>query len=268
MRFSFPVASLTLLLAASAGAAAEEGDPSNEEMVVFGDLDVARKRNDVLENLKAIGYRKRRTRNGRTLMVNDIPWRPNVVLDDDGYVFLRRAPVRIDPPGNKDNKLRYLWCLPPFTVTAACIRTGGQLVSPRKLGRYKEDVARATGYEVRQWRDAIVARAMEQRLDQEIPDLLADIWERGLPGETGDALLLDAAARRGAILQLWASRSCTAEGAQVRERVADFFLLEVQASGAPATSAEIRTANASNSCGDALPQPNPEPSVDAPSRPN
>ncbi len=268
MQFNSLVASLLLLLVALPSRAEETDPKSDEEMIVFGDLDVARKRGAVIDNLRSLGYRIRRQKNGRALLVNNVPWRPNVLLDDDGFMVLRRAPVRIDPPGNKDNKARYLWCIPPFTLTAACIRTGGQLVSPRKLQRYKQDVARATAYEVRQWRSAIVTRAMDKRLGEEIPDLLADIWLRGLPGETGDALLLDTPSRRAAILDLWSSRACNTEGGQVREIVADFVHYEIQQSEAPAPAAEIRAANQANQCGDKLPVDDSNAPVDAPVRPN
>jgi hypothetical protein len=272
MRFSFLAASLTGLLFSSMSSAAEDtettGPPPAEEMIVFGDLEVSRRRGEVLQNLKALGYREKKRRNGRSLLVHNIPYRPNVLVDDDGYIVIRRAPVRIDPAGEKDNKLRYLWCVPPFTFTAACIRTGGQVVSPRKLQRYKHDVARATAYEVRQWREAIIDRAMEKRLGEEIPDLLTDIWERGLPGEMGEALLLDPASKRAAILKLWSSRACNKAGQQVRELVADFVRYEIQNSEFPPSTAELRAANARNNCGDKLVEKPPIQAVDGEPAPN
>jgi len=271
MRFNSRVARLALLLAAGPARAQDESNsdqPSDapavvEEMIVLSDMEIARKRQAVINNLRSLGYREHRRKDGRSMFRPHSPWKPSVLMDDDAYIVLRRTPVRIDPPGNKDNKLRYLWCLPPFTVTAACIRVGGQLVSGRKLAHAKEDVVRATTFEIRQWRSALVSKAMEKRVNVEVPDLLADLWERGQPDGEDGIQLWEASERRQAILQLWASRSCTPEGAQVRQVVMDFLRFEVQASPTPATTAEIDSANAQNRCGDIL-KLDTSPTLDAP----
>jgi hypothetical protein len=260
MRFSSPVASLLLLLlAGTARAESEEEKPEpskdrapTEEMTVIGDSEVARRRQAVINNLRVLGYREHRRKDGRSMFRPDIPWKPSVLMDDDAYIVLRRTPVRIDPPGKKDNKLRYLWCLPPMTISAACIRVGGQVISKRKLAHAKEEVARATRYEIRMWREAVISRAMEKRVNTQVPDLLDDIWERGQPDGPEGPLLADVTERRAAILQLWSSRSCTPEGAMVRKVIADFVRYEIQASSSPVTIAEMTSINAANRCGDSL----------------
>ncbi len=270
MRSSSPAASLLLLLLAGPARAQEnpaptEKDPApTEEMIIIGDSVVARRRQDVINNLRSLGYREHRRRDGRSIFRPNTPWKPSVLMDDDAWMVLRRTPVRIDPPGKKDNKLRYLWCLPPFTISAACIRIGGQVISKRKLAHAKEEVVRATRYELRMWREAVIARAMEKRVNTEVPDLLADIWERGQPDGPDGPLLLDMAERRAAILLLWSSRSCTPEGAEVREVLADFMRFEVQTSNEPA---EITVANAANRCRDSLLDPAPE-HLDGPPSPD
>ena len=266
-------ASLLLLLLSGSAAAEEEAtsggsDAStpSEEMVVFGDLEVARRRQMVINNLTALGYREHRRKDGRSIFRPSTPWKPSVLMDDDAYIVLRRTPVRIDPPGDKDNKLRYLWCLPPFTITAACIQVGGQLISKRKLGHAKSEVARATDYELRMWREAVIAKAMAKRVNTEVPDLLSNIWEHGRADGPDAPVLNGVAERRAAILALWSSRSCTPEGARVRAVIADFFQYEIQRSETPATPSEIAKSNAANRCGATLPETDPS-RLDAPKEP-
>jgi hypothetical protein len=242
-----------LLLAGSALAEdPAQAPPASEQMIVTSESLIARRRQAVINNLKALGYRKKKSEDGRTTFSPIIPWKPTVIIDDDAYIILKRTPIRIDPPGDRGNMLRYLWCLPPFTITKACIQTSGMTVGTRKLAHAKEAVVRATHPELRRWREAVIAKAMEKRVNTEVPDLLDDIWERGLPAGEGGPRLLDSAERRAAILQLWSSRSCTPEGAQIRTVVADFVRFEVQASDTPASADEMARANAANRCGDKL----------------
>jgi hypothetical protein len=255
MRSSSRAASLAVLLLAGSALAEDsaQAPPASEEMIVTSESLIARRRQAVINNLKALGYRKKKTEDGRTTYSPTIPWKPTVIVDDDAYIILKRTPVRIDPPGERGSKLRYLWCLPPFTITKACIQTSGMTVGTRKLAHAKETVVRATHPELRRWRAAVIAKAMDKRVNTEVPDLLDDIWERGLPAGEDGPRLLDPAERRAAILQLWSSRSCTPEGAKVRTVVADFVRYEVQASDTPASTEEIAQANAANPCDDKLP---------------
>lgn len=265
MRSSSRAASLAVLLLAGSALAEEpaQAPPATEEMIVTSDSVIARRRQAVINNLKALGYRKKKSKDGRTTFSPTIPWKPTVIIDDDAYIILKRTPIRIDPPGDKNNKLRYLWCLPPFTITKACIQTSGMTVGTRKLAHAKETVVRATHPELLRWRAAVIAKAMDKRVHTEVPDLLDDIWERGLPAGQDGPRLLDPSERRAAIMQLWSSRSCTPEGAKVRTVVADFMRYEIQASDTPASGEEIAQANASNPCGDKLLSPGPS-QLDAP----
>ena len=259
MQFSFLVSSLSLL---ANPAFAEENDEDTvpeptpvEEIIVHGEMEIQRKRTMVIQNLRHLGYREVRQKDGRSIMRPLAPYKPTVIVDDDAWVHVKRSPIRVDPPGKKDNKLRYLWCLPPFTVTAACIQVGGQVIGERKLAHFKGDIARATGYEVRQWRGAVIAHAMDKRLGQEIPDMLDRIWEDGTPEAETDPLLPNHLDRREAIFDFWASRSCLPEGAAVRVITADFITEVIQHSEHAASTDEIKTANANQRCSDALPLP-------------
>ncbi len=255
MRFSFLALSLTLL--APPGARADDA-PADEQMIIHGESVVAKKRGELERKLRRLGYDKFVRKEGRTLVRHRVAFKPTVVIDDDGWMTVKRSPVRIDPPGKRDNKLRYLWCLPPFTITPLCIKVGGQTVSRRRLQAHKERVVNGTSGYAAEWRAAVVSLAMDSRLGRDIPNMLDAIWMHGHMGETGAPVLETYPERRAALLQFWAGRSCVKEGAQARELVADFIAYEVQPSDHPADRDEIRAANAAQRCEDAVPLVEPD----------
>ena len=81
-------------------------------MIIHGESVVAKKRGDLERKLRRLGYDKFVRKDGRTLVRHRTAFKPTVVIDDDGWMMVKRSPIRIDPPGKRDNKLRYLWCLP------------------------------------------------------------------------------------------------------------------------------------------------------------
>ena len=260
MRFSFLVSSAALALIPAARA--DTGSPEQstaasptEEMIIYGEQEIARRRGEVVQNLRHLGYRELRRRDGKTVFAPKVPYRPTVVLDDDAWMQVKRTPVRIDPPGASN--WRYLWCLPPFTITAACIQVGGQVIGKRKLAPFKEDVVRATQFEMRAWQRAVVANAMAKRLNQELPDMLDATWHTGQPLGDDGPFIESPENRRELILDFWASRSCVAEGQQVRELVATFIQAEIQTGPDPASAEEIRVANNAQRCPEAKPIPIP-----------
>lgn len=250
MRFSSQVSSLLLLWAGMAQAE-DTGSPSeaptpSESITVYGESRIARQRGEVIRTLRHLGYREAKRKDGRTILRPRVPYRPTIVLDDDAWMQVKRSPIRINPPGTTN--WRYLWCLPPFTITAACIQVGGMVIGKRKLAHFKDDVVRATRYEMKEWQKAVVAHAMDQRLNSEIPDMLDSIWHTGFPGEDGGVFLETPALRRSAILQFWANRSCVPEGADVRALVATYIESEIQTSDTPATAEELKQANKDQQC--------------------
>ena len=230
-----------------------DSNAASEELIIMGEMEIARRRGEVVRNLKMMGYREGKTKNGRTVYKPETPYHPTVILDDDAWMRIKRTPVRIDPPGAKDNRLRYLWCLPPLTITPACIQAGGQVISKRRLAHFKEDVVRSTRYEMGQWQSAVVAHAMDKRLGEEIPDMLEQIWTAGLPESNNGPVLETFAERRNAILQFWSSRACVKEGAQARVVVSDFIEYTIQTSENRASTEEIEKANQDQRCPDAAP---------------
>lgn len=228
----------------------EEAGPT-EEIVVLGRREIARRRAEIDRDLKRLDYTAR-DREGVTVYRPADPWHPSVWVYDDGYVIIKRSPVRFEPPLPGDSRLRYLACLPPFTPL--CIRLAGQLVSERKLTPRKAAVITAIQPEIKAWQGALAGAAMAERLGQEIPAQLVATWEHGEPLEPGGAPLPSAEARRVAILAFWATRADTEEGDAARAVIADFVRYVIQDSETPATPAEIAAAEARCACGPLLPE--------------
>ena len=72
-----------------------------------------------------------------TILIDD---GEDVHVEVSGRTLLVEAHLPGEPPGqqSESNKLRYLWCLPPFTPM--CLRMGGQIVSMAKLDPQKARV--------------------------------------------------------------------------------------------------------------------------------
>lgn len=230
----------------------------NEEVIVFGELEIARRRGELERDLRDLGYREAKTKDGRTIFRPEVAWHPSVIIDDDGYVILRRSPVRVEPWVQGRTKLVWLSCIPPFTPM--CVRIGGWIVSEAKLTPKKGYVAAAIDPKVRSWRAAIVSEAMGRRLGEEIPDMLESVWTLGLmPGDEGGTPM-PVEERRAVLLSFWSGRACTPEGAQARELVEDFLNYVVQDSPHPVTAEEQAAASAESYCGLTL-------TLDSPGRP-
>lgn len=234
--------------AASSDPSAE--DTPDEQIIVIGRREIARRRAEIDRDLKKLGY-DAKDRDGVTVYRPDVYWHPSVWVYDDGYVVVKRSPVRFEPPIDGSSPLRYLACLPPFTPM--CVRLAGQTISKHKLEPQKYEVVYAIQPEVRAWQAALASQATSVRVGQEVPALLVGTWERGEPMEPGGPPLPTPAERRQAILKFWATRADNEEGSAVRGVVADFVRFVVQESDTPAPPEEIAAAEALCSCGSLLP---------------
>ncbi|MDP6934865.1 MAG: hypothetical protein QGG40_18230, partial [Myxococcota bacterium] len=113
----------------------EQGWEPDEGMVVFGDgVDQARGTLD--RTIRAQGYYRGERRGDRTVYLAKQAWKPKVVVHDEGFMVLRRGPVRLGMPREA----------PPWTnllcplALPACVRIGGQIISPRKLEHQRSRV--------------------------------------------------------------------------------------------------------------------------------
>ncbi len=240
-----------------------EEPTAGEVITVYGDQEVQRRRMELEATIRDYGYQDGKRKDDKTIFRPEVPWKPSIIVHDEGYMELKRSPVRWMVPGRQDNALNYLWCLPPFTPM--CVRIGGQVVSGAKLTPQKGKVLDEIHEPSEAWRGAIVDRATWARVNDEVPKLIEATWQTGAPVEGSGPALADRPARRKALLAFWASRSDTPEGHMVAQVVEDFILYEVQTSAWPATPEELAAANAAADGVRALPLPaSPDPSPSPP----
>lgn len=228
---------------------AEAGEGEGKELVVYGELEVAKRRRALDHRLRAYGYRNGVKKNDRTIYRPEVAWKPTVVVHEEGFVIMRRSRIRFEPWVKGRSKVVWLSCIPPFGLM--CIKLGGRMVSPARLHSQKERTLNVMDAPLDSWQEAIVANATEDRLHRQIPDELDALWTEGvrLGGARGEPLQT-AEDRRQAIFAFWAGRSCTPEGAEARSVAALFLEYEVQSSPFPATRAEVARAQAAQRCDD------------------
>jgi len=265
---------LTVLLVLAALAQNPSGQPSRDrpvvnndrqpdaEIIVFDELEIARRRAHLDQTLMGLGYQAhRRTRDG-TLYRPDVAWHPTVVVHDEGFVVLKRSRIRMEPLMDGRTPLRWLSCVPSLGI--GCVRGGGPLfVSPRKLSHKKSALLDEIDPSLDAWREAITTAHTQRRLDEDLPDLIDSIWFAGVTDDPKAAVIEDMSQRKLTLMNLWISRTCTPEGQIARSRITDFFSEVVQTSQYPITEEERRHAEASNQCGATLGELDDNVSLDA-----
>lgn len=197
------------------------------ELIIYGERELARKRGILDTQLREQGYNTVKKKDGRTVYRPDIAWKPSVIIYDEGYMIVRRSPVRFEPwvRGKKENKLRYLSCIPPFIVL--CVRSGW-LVNERRLAHSKEDVIETSMPSFEAWQEQIIAQATQNRLQNEVPLQLDSLWLDGRSLVDSEQIFESITDRKSELLQFWESRTCTPEGEQVRILIEDYILYEIQ----------------------------------------
>lgn len=218
-------------------AGADEPEPSYE-VVVYGDMLVQQARDRVVEDLEQQGYDMVIERDNRTIFRNQDPWRGDVVLYDDGWMMVKRQPVRVEgremPWAERNSALSWVGCVAwPFL----CVRPNGQLVSTRRFRGQETRAVTRTHTHVTEWADRIADRAVSERLDA-LPADLDALWLEGVALD-GTTLLHTHAERRRALLVYWASRTETPWGDRVREAVEGYIRGVVQHSDHPFTEEEV-----------------------------
>jgi hypothetical protein len=227
--------------------AAPEPAPSPDDdtlVIEEGSPEELRRRAELYQELRDNGYRKGKRKGEFTVFNAYVPWQPRVLVHDDGWILVKRAPPRIHAPGrsfaDEGKKREYLWCL---IAPTACISIGGWVVSDAKLGPRIAEVYDRTHDEVRSLNDAVARRAMEARLNTQIPEDLEAIWGRAeVPVEE----------RRRLLFLYWDTRTDTPEGDAAREAIVAFLDGVVQVSATPFTPEELARLNGGRSARDPL----------------
>ncbi len=215
-----------------------------EEVLVVGDAAVVKARHEITRSLAEQGYEPKRRRDGVTVYLHPIPYKPKVMVYDDGFVVLRRRGFTYTPPEVGDVPrgleigLRTTLCI---VAPIYCFHAPGLVMSRSRLEQQKERVVEQVEDEVRAYNDALASRALGARLLQ-VAELLDSIWLQGQHTDTGQV------ERRAALLAFWESRADNEYGDHVRVLVEDYMNFEVQASPFPFTDAEVAETNRTRTC--------------------
>jgi hypothetical protein len=203
--------------------------------VVYGEHLVQQSRKKVEAELVSQGYDQITRKEGYTLYRHDSTWKGEVRVYDDGWVQIRRQPVRLGPPEG----LHPLFCV----FVTPCVRPGGQTVGKAKFSAQKRRALVDLQPLARQYGDRVADLHVDDMLNT-LPDKLLALWETGAPLEDGEAPLPTLAERKVALLAYWDSRTDTVWGRRVRAAVETFIRAEVQAGPNPFTAAEVQAFNA------------------------
>lgn len=228
---------LALALAQDAPPASPPAPPperADETVVIWADPAVARARDALNLALRDEGYVRTERLEDRTVFKSSSPWKPRVILHDDGWIYLRREPPRVHSPGksfaDQGSPAAYLWCV---IMPTACVSIGGWVVGEKKLNTIEGRVLEATRDEVEALNEAIARHALARRLNDDIPADLERIWGLPDPPEV----------RRRLLFEYWDSRTDTEAGAQARRAIEAFVRAVVQTSPTPFTDAELAEFN-------------------------
>lgn len=213
---------------------AADASDVDETLTIWGDPAVARARDALTQALREEGYSRRVRRDDRTVFKSDSPWKPRVIVHDDGWVYLKREPPRVHAPGrsfsDQGSPAAYLLCV---IMPTACVSVGGWLVSDKKLDAAAGEVLFETQDEVRALNQAVARHNLARRLNDDIPKDLERIW--ALPDEP--------AMRRRLLFEYWDSRAEGPAGDQAKDAIESFIRGVVQASADPFSAEEIEAFN-------------------------
>jgi hypothetical protein len=213
--------------------------PPSEEVVIYGELRVRQARERVERLLEDLGYGADVVDEGDHVIWRHVePWKGEVVLWDDGWMQVRRQPMRVEgrrmPWAETDTPLAWAGCV---VWPWLCVRLGGGLVGHRKwLGVETKTVGHVHG-PVEEWGDRIADLATERTVDT-LPPRLEALWAEGAP-LTGGPPLATMPERRAALRDYYLSRTDTVWGDAVRDAVRAFVYAVVQTSDAPYPEDEL-----------------------------
>jgi len=222
--------------------------PTPGETIIVEDTRVALMREELEKAILDMGYHIKHQEDGRTVYRPDVAWHPTIVVDEDGFVLLRRSPAKFgtDPRLSAgDRVLAWVFC--PLNPSM-CVHLGGQVVSKAKLDAKKGAANDATNEQRIAWDEALHDRGQARRV-VEVTDALDHLWDEGVPIDApGAPRLATPPERKTALVEFWATRTDTPEGAEVQALVRDFLLYEVSESPWPVTEADRALARKACHC--------------------
>ncbi|MCA9571393.1 MAG: hypothetical protein KC656_26320, partial [Myxococcales bacterium] len=205
------------------------------------ELRVEQARQQVVQDLVELGFTDEVTRLGdRTIYRHGAAWAGEVVLFDDGWMRVKRQPLRVEgrpmPWAKLDTPGAWLGC---FVWPWLCVRTSGATFGHRKWLAHEGRTVEALHADVETWGDRIADLATDRTVAALGPRLEA-LWEHGVPLGGSGPPLASMADRRQDLLSFYATRTDTIWGDEVRDAVGGFCRAVVQHSDDPFTDAELR----------------------------
>jgi hypothetical protein len=223
------------------------------EIVVYGDAMVDKARRQLIYDLQQMGYTDVVDKGDYVRLRNEDVWKGEIHLYDDGWIRMKRQPVRLKSPdlgriAEEGSALSWASCLlyPPM-----CVRTGGQLLSRRKWMGVQGETLETVQGDAQNLGDRVADAAVDERIN-ELPARLEALWTEGVPLEDGAAPMPTMEQRKAAILAFWDSRTDTIWGDRVRVAVEAFVRAEVQTTPWGFTPQEVAAFNATRHCERAL----------------
>src|SRR4029078_2256910 len=103
-----------------------------------------------------------------------------IVVDEDGFVLLRRSPVKFGAGPNDSGGQRVLARLFCPLTPSMCVHLGGQIVSKAKLDAKKGAANDSTNEQRIAWNEALHDRGQARRI-VEVTEALDQLWSEGIP---------------------------------------------------------------------------------------
>lgn len=228
-----------LVAASTAEGEGAEAEREPYTVVVIAEERVERARQALYEAAREAGFRRIKEKKDRVILRHDATWKGDIVVKDDGTVFVKRQPVRFEPPVKNPRPIDYLWCV----LVPICIRPGGQTYGRRKWLQAEANALAVVREQVEVLDQRIGQLGLARKIEDLAPRLEA-LWEKGEPLD-GGRTIQDMAGRRAALGEFWATRTDTPEGQVVRDVVHAYIRNVVQYSDDPFTPEEIAGIEAS-----------------------
>lgn len=219
---------------AEAPAAAESADV----VLVVSERMVAERKAAVIDGMKGLGWKPRDLARGVVKFRAPKVWMGNARLYPSGDMDFGFAAVTPVPPAAASL---------PYDASAAtktpplAPNLAARVASPSRKKVHGAQIETMETVEplVLSYRQAIYARAHTERM-QELPGELSAIWEDRVPGHAMPTY----AERRAAIVELWATRADTPEGADVMRGIEAFVRAEIEEGPNAFTPEELAAAAA------------------------
>ena len=213
-------------------AAAEQADV----VLVVSERMVADRKAAVVDAMKDLGWKPRVGSNGVVYFRAPKLWMGHARLYPSGDIDFGLTAVVLKAP-----KVPPVTYVPLSTVPQQAPTLDPRFVSasPEKARGAQAETVTTVAPLVLAYRQAIYARAHTLRLEQ-LPGELAAIWEDRVPGHPMPTY----AERRAALVDLWATRADTPEGADVMRGIEAFVRSEVEGGPNAFTPEELAAATA------------------------